>query len=186
MLKVKRNLLRRKKQKGMAIIEAIPVLFMLVMVFNFSLGFFGAIHSGILNSVGAYNYAIETFRYRSNLMYFRPGADAKNYKLAANRVHGVTKDGSEQASNEDKSNWPATIREISFSSIAANPSIDPESSERDYSGRTSPTNIWFATSLFTPDAGTNIKTPRIWIKTVYGICINADCTTDNQKDRVDE
>ena len=102
----------KKSEKGMALVETIPVLFMLVLVFNFSLGFFGAIHSGILNSIGSYNYALETFRYRSNLMYFRPGADTANYKLSKNRVHGVTKDGSDHQTAEDKQRWPATFRSM--------------------------------------------------------------------------
>lgn len=168
----------RRNEDGMAIIESIPVLFMLVMVFNFSLGFFGAIHSGILNSIGSYNYAFETFRYRSNLTYFRPGVKEKNYKASGNRVHGITKDGSEQASNEAKGSWPVTFRDITFNYIKEDPGRNlagAVESERDYAGRNSPTNIWFATSEYEPTESSAIQTPRIWIKTIYGMCINADC-----------
>ena len=183
MLKNKRTLFssQRKKQKGMAVIEAIPVLFMLVMVFNFSLGFFGAIHSGILNSIGSYNYAMETFRYRSTLVYFRPGVKEKNYKSSGNRVHGITKDGSEQAANEAKGSWPVTFRAITFNYVKEDPSRNVagiSESERKYGGRTSRTNIWFATSEYTPDESGSIQTPRIWLKTVYGMCINADCCAE--------
>lgn len=178
----------KKNQKGMAVIEAIPVIFMLILVFNFSLGFFGAIHSGILNSIGAYNYTYETFRYRSNLMYFRPGVDNRNYSLSLNRVHGIVKDGSEADLDEDKSVWPTTVREITFSSVKINPALNKETeSDRKYSGRTSRDNIWFANSIYTPDSTKSILTPRIWIKTVYGICINADCVQGGRPDnRQDE
>lgn len=173
---------KRKKEEGMAVIEAIPVLFMLVMVFNFSLGFFGAIHSGILNSIGSYNYAFETFRYRSTLVYFRPGAGAdKNYKLASNRVHGITTDGSEQATNEEKGTWPVTFRGITFNYVKDDPKRNLAGiteSERKYGERTSSTNIWFATSEYTPQESSSIQTPRIWLKTVYGMCINADCCSE--------
>jgi hypothetical protein len=62
-MKIKRQF--KKSEKGMAIMETIPVLFLLVLVFNFSLGFFGAIHSGILNSIASYNYTLETFRFQA-------------------------------------------------------------------------------------------------------------------------
>lgn len=184
MLKQRRKLFssKRKKEGGMAVIEAIPVLFMLVMVFNFSLGFFGAIHSGILNSIGSYNYTYETFRYRSNLVYFRPGAGAeKNYKASSNRVHGITKDGSEQAPNESRGAWPVTFRDITFNYVKENPNRNlagVTESDRNYSERTSSTNIWFATSTYTPEESNSIQTPRIWIKTVYGMCINAECCSE--------
>jgi hypothetical protein len=192
MLKFKFLRPKKKKQKGMAVLESIPILFMLVLVFNFSLGFFGAIHSGILNSIGSYNYAFETFRYRSNLMYFRPGVDNKNYKLSLNRVHGVVKDGTEADADEDKTSWPTTIRDITFNSVQT--SLNEKytgrsiasSVDRRYAGRTDKSNVWFATSEYTPDGTATIQTPRIWIKTVYGICVSADCTRDGQKDRQGE
>lgn len=176
----------KKSEKGMALVETIPVLFMLVLVFNFSLGFFGAIHSGILNSIGSYNYAIETFRYRSNLMYFRPGAETAHYKRSNNRVHGVTKDGSDHV-DEDKTRWPATVRPITFNYVKENPakvlnvlgngsngSICDDSGCRTFD-QSAPDNVWNASSNYVPQAGTPIQTPRIWVKTVYGICITADC-----------
>lgn len=184
--KYKKNRKFRDSEKGMALIEAIPVLFMLVLVFNFSLGFFGAIHSGVLNSMGSYNYALETFRFRSNLMYFRPGGDTANYKQSNNRVHGVTKEGSEFDIDEDKKKWPSTVRAITFNFIKEDPkrnlatlrsgpeTICDDSGCRSYD-KSGSENIWNATSDYVPVTGTTIQTPRIWIKTVYGICVSADC-----------
>lgn len=171
----------------MAMVETIPVLFMLVLVFNFSLGFFGAIHSGILSSIGSYNYAIETFRFRSNLMYFRPGADTANYVASKNRVHGTTKEGSEfsAVTAEEKGRWPAAVRGITFNFVtdddkknlkAALDAGGGETTDRAYGGKDSQNNIWHADSNYVPQEGSSaIQTPRIWIKTVYGICITADC-----------
>lgn len=175
----------KNSEKGMAMVEAIPVLFMLVLVFNFSLGFFGAIHSGILNSIGSYNYTIETFRFRSNLMYFRPG-DLAHYKLSKNRVHGVTKDGSDHDTVEDKQKWPATLRAITFNFVKDDPkrnlavlkgggeTICDDNGCRTFD-KSGTENIWNASSTSVPQTGSTIQTPRIWIKTVYGICISADC-----------
>ena len=174
-----------KSEDGMAIIEAIPVMFMLVMVLNFSLGFFGAIHSGILNSIGAYNYAFETFRYRSNLMYFRPGgAEGKHYRGSMSRVHGIVRDGTPENDN-DTDKWPATMRSITFNYSKSDSSKNlsgATESDRAYRNRDQGNNIWHVTSLFEPEQGSApIQTPRIWIKTVYGICVTAVCTSDQDK-----
>lgn len=177
---------RKKSEDGMAIIEAVPVLFMMVLVFNFSLGFFGAIHSGILNSIGAYNYTIETFRFRSNLMYFRPGVEKANYKVSSNRVHGVVKDGTEQSPSEAKGVWPVTVRSVTFSATKSQEIQNTPESDRNYAGRTSSSNIWYVTSLFTPEAGNTVQTAKIWVKTVYGICVTADCCSDGSCQRAGE
>ncbi|MGZ3726779.1 MAG: hypothetical protein ACXWQQ_13310 [Pseudobdellovibrio sp.] len=196
MLKFKKLSHRKKKQRGMAVIEAIPVLFMMVMIFNFSLGFFGAIQTGILNQIGSYNYALETFRYRSNLMYFRPGGGEGNYSISQNRVHGTLADGSEQDPNspDDKSRWPATIRDITFnyvkgvapSDAAADKEYSGGQSDHTYKGRGDNNNIMHVNSTYTPDGGPHIQTTRIWVKTVYGICLNADCSADGPNDRQGE
>lgn len=172
----------------MAMVETIPVLFMMVLIFNFSLGFFGAIHSGILNSIGSYNYAMETFRFRSNLMYFRPaGLDNANYSNVNNRVHGTTKEGSEYnaVTADEKSRWPAAVRGITFNFVptdskrnlqAALDASGGETTDRTYGGKDSASNIWFANSTYVPQEGPGaIQTSRVWIKTVYGICVTADC-----------
>ncbi len=188
---VKTKRIFKNSEKGMAFVEAIPVLFMLILVFNFSLGFFGAIHSGILNSIASYNYTLETFRFKSNLIYFRPGGGTTNYAKAMNRVHGTTQDGSEVQSGgkEDKNKWPATQRGITFnykrddnsrnlSSVQDGKLKTPIADsvgDHEWISRLSSTNIWKVDSTYAPQAADTIQTPRIWIKTVYGICLNAEC-----------
>jgi len=170
MMKINLNPKFKNSEKGMALIEAIPVLFILVIIFNFSLGFFGAIHSGILNSIGAYNYSLETFRFRSNLMYFRPGASpAQHYAKTKNRVHGVIQDGN--VTNEQVGRWPATIRNVSFSST----SNLNDNGLHLFANKT--TGVWSILSKPLDDQKyrSDVNTPEIWVKTVYGICINAEC-----------
>lgn len=172
----------RKNEKGMAVFEAIPVLFITVLVFNFSLGFFGAIHSGILNSIGSYNYTIETFRFKSNLMYFRPGNAGVFYKKAMNRVHGTVQDGGESDSSRQTDIWPATIRGVTFNYDSKPIQLKNGQNEADRKYASTPTgnNVWRASSTYVPDQGGEpIQTPRIWIKTVYGICLNAECRESN-------
>ena len=180
----------KKSESGMAFVEAIPVLIMLMLIFNFSLGFFGGIHSGILNSIASYNYSLETFRFKSNLVYFRPGGGTTNYAKSSNRVHGTTQDGSEvQVGKEDKNKWPATQRGITFNYKRDDPTRNLSSiqdgkmkvagvdsvNDHEFIGAANPTNIWNADSKYVPKEGESIQTPRIWIKTVYGICLTADC-----------
>jgi hypothetical protein len=48
-------------------------------------------------------------------------------------------------------------------------------SDHDWISKAASTNIWKANSQYNPQDGDAIQTPRIWIKTVYGICLNTDC-----------
>jgi len=156
----------KSTEKGMALVESIPVLFTIVIVFNFSLGFFGSIHSGILNSIGAYNYSIETFRFRSNLMYFRPGApNTQHYLKTKNRVHGVIQDGN--VTLEQKGRWPVTVRKVAFSY----PAEDNDTGKHMFANANSG-GIW---SIISTKSRSDVDAPEIWVKTVYGICINAEC-----------
>ena len=187
MLKNKLHRQFKKTEKGMAFVESIPVLFMVVVVFNFSLGFFGAIHSGILNSIASYNYTMETFRFRSNLMYFRPG-DSKmaNYVASMARVHGVTTDGStdDDIANGQKNKWPVTVRSIAFTASATK-LMDGETVPADVhnykrGAENDTSNVWGINSKYSPDSKEGgAKSPEIWVKTVYGICLNADCKKVN-------
>lgn len=172
---------RKPSEKGMALIEAIPVLFLMAIFFNISLGFFGAIHSGILNSIASYNYTIETFRFRSNLMYFRPGSKI-HFKSINNRVHATIK---EAKPNPGDNSWPTTVRPIAFNySKSKSRSLagigqscdtkDCRSYEPDNAG-----TVWSRKSTEPPPSGETLQTPRIWVKTVYGICLNAECKSSN-------
>ena len=175
MLNIK-NKKQKSNERGLALVEAIPVLFMIIVVFNFSLGFFGAIHSGILNSIGAYNYTMETFRFRSNLMYFRPGSNLEShYKESKNRVHGVIQDGNELPDIK-KSPWPATVRSVAFAMGATGlKGKEGNVTDHQFKRKDDPTNVWSYKSNDIPSSVAETNIPEIWIKTVYGICLNADC-----------
>jgi len=181
MLKNKKLRQFKKTEKGMAFVEAIPVLFMVVIVFNFSLGFFGAIHSGILNSIASYNYTMETFRFRSNLMYFRPGGGIANYSKSMARVHGVTADG---VKNDDssKKTWPVTVRDIAFNKAMTRVELmsgGADSVDHKYKRTPASKTVGYIDSKYLADGTNFTPSPEIWIKTVYGICLNADCKPVN-------
>ncbi|MBV2168189.1 MAG: hypothetical protein KUL82_05725 [Bdellovibrio sp.] len=155
-------------EKGMAVFEMIPILVVIVLFVNFSLGFFGAIHTGILNSIASRNYAFETFNNRSNLNYFRNKGQVDlsyQYATIGMRVHGTNSEKSVGKSGNPP--WTATSRLIDFMSF--------EKRAADQIGTDKGTHQKVRE---VPDGrNTTVGVNPIWIKTAYGICLNAKCGT---------
>lgn len=170
-----------RNQKGMAAFEVIGIFAVIMILFNFSLGFYGVVQTGILKSMAARNYAMETYRFRSNLDFFwriqgsgRTGLS--KFRLFGNRFHAVT---SEFSTQDDE--WVATARPISFISSFGG----TDESGVDYS-RTpaNDTNVRLhnETIFQIKDDGKPLLDDKdkyrafpVWIKSVYGICINSEC-----------
>lgn len=166
MLKKPRHL---RNEKGMATIELIPILVIIAILINFSLGFFGVIQTGILNSIAARNYAFETFRNRTNLMYFhdsRPGdSPSPSFKKYNSRVHGIASENRPTSGSVDS--W-STLRPIGFGmSPDAGTGGDVHEPGGDDRG------------IFGIQEGQrndSILSAPVWIRPMYGICLNAKCT----------
>jgi len=157
-------------QKGISTLELIPVLLVFVLIFNFSLGFFGVIHSGILNSIAARNYAFETFRNRSNLNRFREDQDQNasiTYNTDGFRYHTVMVEGAPNNGGEPE--WYVTNRSIKFTdqSQGIGDSTDPQDHSRVQNIR----DPGKAKDVYDENGGIG----SVWIKTVYGICLNHRC-----------
>lgn len=149
-----------KEQKGMAIMELIPIMIIIVLLFNFSLGFFGAIHTGILNQMAARNYAFETFRNRSNLMYFREGgSEDVFYKDFGMRLHGTVTDNTKAP----KDRFVATARPIDFLAEMETTGSKEIHNNQIYSVKDG--------KRFTDNSGVN----PLWVRPQYGICLNTKC-----------
>lgn len=163
MLKIPRRL---RNNKGLATIEMIPVMIVIAILMNFALGFFGIIQTGILNQIAARNYAFETFRHRTNLLYFhdlRGSGDSKKYNA---RVHGIASESRGAAAK----NAQATTRPIGF---GMNP--DTEGSAEDHDAGNGGGNK----GIFSIGEGVrnqDVKTAPVWIRPMYGICLNAKCS----------
>ncbi|UYL10444.1 hypothetical protein B9G69_007605 [Bdellovibrio sp. SKB1291214] len=166
MLKSKKSLLNN--EDGTAMIEVLPVIFVIITFLTFSLGFFGAIHSGILNSIAARNYAFETFRHRSNLVYFRSNGDVSTAQLAYNemglRIHGVN---SEDSPKSGDPKWYSSTRPINIMILASQKEVDQSGSKSEHNQQVP----------FIKDEERNerVGVNPIWIKSQYGICLNAAC-----------
>lgn len=164
MLKKQKRKSSINNEKGMAVLELVPIIIVIVLLVNFSLGFFGAIHTGILNSIAARNYAFETFRNRSNLVYFSATSNDSSalsytYDKVGMRVHGTL---SENAKSKD---WVASSRMIDFMTMQKRAAEVVGNSKGEHE------------KIRSLPGGRNegVSVNPIWIKTAYGICLNSEC-----------
>lgn len=167
------------KEKGNASIEMIPLLLLFAMLFNFTLGFFGIIHSGILNSIASRNYAFETFRNRTNLTYLRDidsgrGLETEirsRYTRHYYRFHGIISE-----TNGGAQNWIATKRPIRFTDLNNEDNnlsnqAEHETLVRNIQSDQKVSDIFSGRQAEEGRSGVN----PVWIQTLYGICLNAQC-----------
>lgn len=165
----KNNTTRIKKEEGSAIVETLPLLIIFMTILGNMWGFFMAVHSGILSSIGARTYAFETFRNRADLTYFRdqeinsgkPIYGRINYYDIGARIHSVT-----QTNNQEKF-YPLSINYNQFSPAQAKASsaIQIQHSHD---------------AIFTDKRPPKTGVKEIWIRSNYGICLNfAACTEDS-------
>lgn len=157
---LKKTLLQNNR--GMAIFEMIPILVILILLLNFALGFFGAIHSGIQQSITARNYAFETFRHRADLNYFNPlSTDVFSYDQIKVRFHATT-----SAKSNPGTRFLAASRPIDR--FQAHQAVDAGTdSQQDHAVKVQEI----------PESRRNeqVEVNPIWVKTGYGICLNAAC-----------
>lgn len=164
----------------MAILELIPTLFVYMLLINFSLGFFGAIHAGILHSIASRNYAFETMRHRANLIYHRLYEPAKSFSKVGYRFGGIIYDNAKDVGDNG---WIAPTRPIAFTSgFGGNdPKTGMDLSNRGIASEPNAKTLHNATvnNLNEAVRNENISVSQIWIKSLYGICINAQCGDSN-------
>lgn len=146
-------------QKGIATAESALLLTIFVVFMTYSIGFFGVVHTGILNSISARGYAFETFRNRTNLTYFRNNTEdegAQHYSRIGYRVHGVVSDKVNPSA--PSATWYATDRNIAQGRTSPQVQQRPNPSQMDQLPKRE-------------SMGVN----PVWIKTTYGICITSQC-----------
>ncbi len=162
MRNIKKTLLQ--DESGLATIEALPLLFLFLLVLSFGFGSFGIIHSGILNSIAARNYAFETFRSRSTLTYFRDNSPRLIVlKAAGTRIHAIQ---SELRNDNSDGSFEATERNISMG-ITTAPLNNRNQSE-----------VHLNRAPSTIEDGVRNETISlnpVWLMTQYGICLNSRC-----------
>jgi hypothetical protein len=156
-----------KNQRGNAMIELMPILMIFMLIVNFSLGFFGLIHSAILNSIGARNYTFETFRNRSNLNYLRDTQGSESsftYTRSQQRFHVIKNETTPVAPDK----FYATRRPIEFSEIREVANVKGNAGEHERGKRIREGERATEVGI---DEGVN----PVWIRSTYGICLVAAC-----------
>lgn len=169
---------REKKQKGMASVEAIVSIYIFVILVIFSLGFFGVVHTGIVNSIAARTYAFNTFENRTHLIYHRGSsgnpdrpAVAISHRKKEYRLHGITSE------NPEGVEWIVTERHLAFATNPANFELNQTENQTSHLDMTrrekDGVNV-----LERGGQGNRAGRPRfnpVWVKATYGICLNARC-----------
>lgn len=158
---MKKSILPRhlNNEKGLAILETVPLIVIFVMLLSFGMGFFGIVHTATLHSIGARAYAFETFRGRTNLTYYREdgsGLDTPfNFTNKGWRYHAV------QHESDPRSRFVATARPISIGNNqpAGDPSVESHN-----------VNIYQL-----PTRNQKISVNPAWVMVGYGICLTAVC-----------
>lgn len=150
----------------MATLEMIPILIIVVLLINFSFGFFGVTHSAILQSIASRNYAFETFRYRANLTYFHPLSDRLSNDKTQVRLHGIV---SEAKGAKDSNEFIAATRLIDFFTFAQGRATEVEGATN------SGLHVNKIQELNENRRNETVGANPVWIKTVYGICLNSTC-----------
>jgi hypothetical protein len=150
-----------KSQKGIALLESIPLMVVFVMLMSFGMGLFGVVHTAILHSIAARAYSFETFRQRTNLTYFREdgsglsASTSMTYRKKGWRYQAVNHE------NDQRNLFISTTRPIALGNRAvAGDSTDQTNNVSIYSMQT---------------RNTKIASNPVWIMVGYGICVNAAC-----------
>lgn len=148
-------------EKGLAILETVPLIVIFVMLMSFGMGFFGIVHTAVLHSIAARTYALETFRNRANLYYYREDGSGLerpfNFTNKGWRFHAV------QHESDPRDLFVATSRSITLPGAT-------NQEAGDTNRETHNVNI-YQIGL----RNDRISVNPAWIMVGYGICLNALC-----------
>ncbi len=157
-VKMKRHL---KNNKGMATLEALPLLVIFLVFISYGMGFFGFIHTGILHSIAARAYIFETMRNRTNVTYFRENltgiTSPIHFKNIGMRFHIIQ--------NEDITTAEGDITATSRPIAIGRELERSNASVADHN-----------TKIFALQArNQNVAVSPAWVMVGYGLCLNVGC-----------
>jgi len=160
-------------EKGMAIVETLPLLIIFLVLITYGLGMWGAVHRGVLSSISARNYAFDTFRNRTNLYYHRDASSTNNTSILKQyfnigfRFHGI------QSPNANSLDFTATSVPIAFG--------QNEDTAESLAAERRPASAQQHNNGIHDLRGRNrsISVNPIWIMIGYGMCVHAACEGGN-------
>lgn len=154
-----------RDQRGLAILEMIPVIIVVMVLLRYTYGFFGVIHSATVQSIAVRNYSAETFRHRSRLNYLREADtydDRYKYKKGM-RLHGMN---SENVPRTGNPLWTVATRDISYP-----PRKVEALGSNSYSARQNEQRNINPGRRYSEGDGAN----PIWLSIRYGMCVDFHC-----------
>ena len=162
----------KENQKGLAILEALPIILVMFVLMGATLGSWGVVHTAILNSIAARNFLFFYLNNRSDITYLRDfGQPAYDLGLP-NDTHYYGNQGVRFSyiASETGEKKEVTLRPVDYGKPKGDYWQGVEEHKLKEEGEHK--NIWNAVS----DRGLNRKTVSpAWIMVGYGICLNADC-----------
>ncbi len=162
-----------KNNSGSAMVETLPLLVIFVVLLGFGLGFFGIVHTAIMNSMASRTYAFETFRNRSDLTIFRDSDTNVNNDPQFSQVHARFHAVNDEHINPaTQTGLYATARQLTFA-----PSTAPPKAQGSGSGGSSSSPILAHNSGIFGIAPRNqsLGVSPAWVMVGYGICLDANC-----------
>lgn len=160
------------KQSGMAYLEIIPLIVLMMLLLKYTFGFFGIVHTGILNTIAARNYSFETFRHRANLNYFRTikvQPEIAGDKLTDNRYHSNIDEAHIDDSNDPQA-W-ATVRSVSFPATASDKQRNQKNIDYHNTAIMNEKTLAPGKRYQQEESGSD----PVWVRERYGICLTASC-----------
>ena len=169
-----------KNKKGLVILEAIPIIWVMFVLMGATLGSWGIVHTAVLNSIAAQNYTFFLFNNRADLSYLRDfsKAEYQSTDLGMNFRDRLFKNRGKRFSYINEENLPlgtdkksATYRPVSFGD---NLQSDINDNNRDEILSTSAEHNQIH-RLIPLGRNRTKKVKKAWIMVGYGICLCAAC-----------
>ncbi len=170
-----------RRKKGMAMLEAFPIIWVMFVLMGATLGSWGVVHTAILRSIAARNYIFFLFNNRSDLAYLRD-FDGNSYTTTPPLGHEVGKHyyrydapggglghrfsyiQSDEEPNPGVDVY-ATLRRVDFQNF------DDYGSGLEFLSDDEHKKI----SSMDLEKRNKKKVKKVWIMVGYGICLNAKC-----------
>ena len=174
---------------GIAMVEILPLLVVLITFFGLSMGLWGAVHSGTLQSIAARHYAFEVINNRTHVEHHR------DWNPSSNEGNGLMFESPTPSPEE----YHGLLGMRLFAVVVKQPGAKPKEFvenrglnffndiDRAYdeqpggilsSSQTDTANKYSSRASFLEEAQLFIQAPPInpiWLINGYGICLNCCC-----------
>lgn len=154
--------------RGMALMEVIPLIVALMVFFTFAIGFFGIVHSGVLSSIAARNYAFESLRHRSDYMYLRntsnpsPLYKSQGYlKDFGYRLHYTVDENYNSSTGGGQRHVPGRPIALFRETTDTGADVNTHTTQID--------------NIRSDQRNASVAVSPVWLRINYGLCLNSRC-----------